>query len=88
MVNQPSLILADEPTGNLDSATGEEVLRLLWRLCDESGQTVIMVTHDPRVATYADRVAFLRDGRIVEEARLERGRDARMILARLAEPVP
>jgi len=84
MVNQPALILADEPTGNLDSATGEEVLRLLRRLCDESGQTVIMVTHDPRVATYADRVAFLRDGRIVEEARLERGRDARMILARLA----
>ena len=86
MVNQPALILADEPTGNLDSATGEDVLRLLRRLCDESGQTVIMVTHDPRVATYADRVAFLRDGRIVEEARLERGRDARMILARLAEP--
>jgi putative ABC transport system ATP-binding protein len=84
MVNQPALILADEPTGNLDSATGEEVLRLLRRLCDESGQTVIMVTHDPRVATYADRVAFLQDGRIVEEARLERGRDARMILARLA----
>jgi putative ABC transport system ATP-binding protein len=87
MVNQPALILADEPTGNLDSATGEEVLRLLRRLCDESGQTVIMVTHDPRVATYADRVAFLQDGRIVEEARLERGRDARMILARLAEPI-
>ena len=86
MVNQPALILADEPTGNLDSATGEEVLRLLRRLCDESGQTVIMVTHDPRVATYADRVVFLQDGRIVEEARLERGRDARMILARLAEP--
>ena len=86
MVNQPALILADEPTGNLDSATGEEVLRLLRRLCDESGQTVIVVTHDPRVAAYADRVAFLQDGRIVEEARLERGRDARMILARLAEP--
>ena len=86
MVNQPALILADEPTGNLDSATGEEVLRLLRRLCDESGQTVIVVTHDPRVAAYADRVAFLQDGRIVEEARLERGRDATMILARLAEP--
>ena len=84
MVNQPALILADEPTGNLDSATGEEILRLLRRLCDESGQTVIVVTHDPRVAAYADRVAFLRDGRIVEEARLERGRDARMILARLS----
>ena len=86
LANDPPLLLADEPTGNLDSATGEEVLRLLRRLCDESGQTVIMVTHDPRVATYADRVAFLRDGRIVEEAKLERGRDARMILARLAEP--
>jgi len=86
LANDPPLLLVDEPTGNLDSATGEEVLRLLRRLCDESGQTVIVVTHDPRVATYADRVAFLRDGRIVEEARLERGRDARMILARLAEP--
>jgi putative ABC transport system ATP-binding protein len=84
LANAPALLLVDEPTGNLDSATGEEVLRLLRRLCDESGQTVIMVTHDPRVATYADRVAFLQDGRIVEEARLERGRDARMILARLA----
>ena len=86
LANDPPLLLADEPTGNLDSATGEEILRLLRRLCDENGQTVIMVTHDPRVATYADRVAFLRDGRIVEEAKLERGRDARMILARLAEP--
>jgi len=84
LANDPPLLLADEPTGNLDSATGEEILRLLRRLCDESGQTVIMVTHDPRVAAYADRVAFLRDGRIVEEARLERGRDARMVLARLA----
>jgi putative ABC transport system ATP-binding protein len=86
LANDPPLLLADEPTGNLDSATGEEILRLLRRLCDESGQTVIMVTHDPRVAAYADRVAFLQDGRIVEEARLERGRDARMILARLVEP--
>jgi len=86
LANDPPLLLADEPTGNLDSATGEEVLRLLRRLCDQDGRTVIVVTHDPRVAAYADRVAFLRDGRIVEEARLERGRDARMILARLAEP--
>jgi putative ABC transport system ATP-binding protein len=86
LANEPVLLLVDEPTGNLDSATGEEVLRLLRRLCDESSQTVIMVTHDPRVAAYADRVAFLQDGRIVEEARLERGRDARMILDRLAEP--
>ena len=86
LANDPPLLLADEPTGNLDSATGEEILRLLRRLCDESGQTVIMVTHDHRVATYADRVAFLQDGRNVEEARLERGRDARMILARLVEP--
>ncbi len=85
LTNDPPLLLADEPTGNLDSATGEEILRLLRRLCDEGGRTVIMVTHDPRVAAYADRVAFLRDGRIVEEARLERGRDARMILARLVE---
>ncbi len=59
-----SCIFADEPTGNLDSKTGDEVLGLLRRSADEFGQTIVMVTHDARAATVADRVVFLQDGRI------------------------
>jgi putative ABC transport system ATP-binding protein len=60
-------VLADEPTGNLDSRSGKTVLELLRRACKELHTTVVMVTHDPRAASYADRVVFLRDGRIVHE---------------------
>jgi energy-coupling factor transporter ATP-binding protein EcfA2 len=62
LVNNPQLILADEPTGNLDSSTGAEVMRLLRSLNTESGVTLIVVTHDPEVAAYADRIVHLRDG--------------------------
>lgn len=65
LVHQPALILADEPTGNLDSATGAEVLNLLRELNRESGVTLVLVTHDPDVAAYADRIVRLRDGEIV-----------------------
>ncbi len=65
LVTDPSLILADEPTGNLDSKAGTLIMELLRRSCDELAQTTIIVTHDPRAAAYADRVVFLRDGRIV-----------------------
>lgn len=65
LVHQPALILADEPTGNLDSVTGDEVLNLLRELNRESGVTLVLVTHDPDVAAYADRVVRLRDGEIV-----------------------
>jgi len=64
LVNNPQLILADEPTGNLDSGTGNEVMQLLRNLNVESGVTLIVVTHDPEIAAYADRVIYLRDGGI------------------------
>jgi ABC-type lipoprotein release transport system permease subunit len=64
LVTQPAILLADEPTGNLDSKTGTAIMELLRRSRDELQQTIIMVTHDPRAATYADRVVFLRDGQI------------------------
>ena len=60
-------MLADEPTGNLDSKTGTLIMELLRRSCDELEQALIAVTHDARAATYADRVVFLRDGQIVRE---------------------
>lgn len=65
LVTQPEIIFADEPTGNLDSSAGGEVLGFLRRAVDDFGQTVVMVTHDPGAASYADRVVFLRDGRLM-----------------------
>jgi putative ABC transport system ATP-binding protein len=69
LASQPSIVFADEPTGNLDSRSGAEVLTLLKRSVDEFGQTVVMVTHDPVAAGYTDRVVFLADGRVVDEMR-------------------
>jgi putative ABC transport system ATP-binding protein len=67
LVSRPSVVFADEPTGNLDSTTGGEILRLLRRSVDELGQTTVMVTHDAHAAAIADRVVFLADGHIVRE---------------------
>ena len=67
LMSRPEVVFADEPTGNLDSRTGAEVLGFLRRSVDELGQTIVMVTHDPNAAAYADRVLFLADGRIVDE---------------------
>jgi len=64
LVTQPAIVLADEPTGNLDSKTGTAIMELLRRSRDELRQTIIIVTHDPRAAAYADRVVVLRDGQI------------------------
>jgi ABC-type lipoprotein export system ATPase subunit/ABC-type lipoprotein release transport system permease subunit len=71
LVNNPKLILADEPTGNLDSSTGAEVMKLLRELNTERGVTLIIVTHDPEIATFADRIVHLRDGEISEVETLE-----------------
>ncbi len=65
--NDPEIVLADEPTGNLDSKSGTAVLQLLRRSCDELQQTIVMVTHDARAASYANRVVFLKDGEIVRD---------------------
>src|SRR3954466_10582395 len=67
LVSSPTVLFADEPTGNLDSAAGTEVLELLRDAVDLDGQTTLMVTHDPRAAAIADRVVFLADGRIVDD---------------------
>jgi putative ABC transport system ATP-binding protein len=67
LVTRPALIFADEPTGNLDSRAATELLEQVRRAVDDLRQTVVMVTHDPRGASFADRVLFLTDGRIVEE---------------------
>jgi putative ABC transport system ATP-binding protein len=83
-VTNPSIVLADEPTGNLDSKNGEEILNLLRRSCDELGHTIIMVTHDPKAASFADRVVFLKDGLIFGELRLDGARgETATILERL-----
>ncbi|HMA35826.1 MAG TPA: ABC transporter ATP-binding protein [Chloroflexia bacterium] len=68
-VTAPEIVLADEPTGNLDSRAGTAILDLLRRSCGELGATIVMVTHDPRAASYADRVIFLKDGVVVRELR-------------------
>ncbi|MFZ3078187.1 MAG: lipoprotein-releasing system ATP-binding protein LolD, partial [Bellilinea sp.] len=71
LVAEPSLILADEPTGNLDTRASDEIAGLLRQVTKEWGRTVVMVTHDPRIAAYADRILFLKDGRIVDDTLLE-----------------
>ena len=67
LVNKPNILLADEPTGALDSKTGETVMRMLRFLCRQQGKTIIVVTHDPNVASNADRMISLRDGNIIED---------------------
>ena len=69
LVSRPTIIFADEPTGNLDSRTGAEVLEFLRRAAQHLGQTIVMVTHDAGAASYSDRIVFLNDGRIVDEMR-------------------
>jgi len=70
LISKPAVVFADEPTGNLDSAASEQVLELMRRSVDELGRTVIMVTHDHRVASYADRIVLLVDGKVSRDAKI------------------
>jgi putative ABC transport system ATP-binding protein len=81
LASRPAIVFADEPTGNLDSHSGAEVLNLLRRSVDEFGQTIVMVTHDPVAAAFTDRVVFLADGKVVDELRAP---DREAVLARMA----
>ena len=67
LASKPAIIFADEPTGNLDSHTGAEILSFMRTAVREMGQTIVMVTHDPTAASYADRAVFLADGQIVDD---------------------
>lgn len=87
LVTEPAILLADEPTGNLDSRRGAEIMSLLRRSCDELSQTVTLVTHDPQAAAYADRVLFLRDGRVVEELQVAKRPDAASAILQRLERV-
>ncbi len=81
-MNEPELILADEPTGNLDSRTSVEIMEVLQRLNREKGITVVLITHDADIAQYAERIVGFRDGRLVSDAPVAGRRDAaREILA-------
>ncbi|ROR92249.1 ABC transporter ATP-binding protein [Nocardioides aurantiacus] len=82
LMSRPTVVFADEPTGNLDSRSGAEVLALLRRAVDEFGQSIVMVTHDPVAAAWTDRVVFLADGRVAGELRSP---TRETVLARMAD---
>ena len=87
LVTRPALLFADEPTGNLDYTTGNELLDALWRSCHERGQTIVLVTHDARAAAFADRVLVIGDGRVRDTIELGRraDHDATALIGRLAQ---
>jgi putative ABC transport system ATP-binding protein len=84
LIGRPTILFADEPTGNLDSRTGGEILELLRTSADEYGQTTVMVTHEPRAAAIADRVLFLADGSIVKELARPRAAEVLEVMSTLA----
>ena len=71
LITEPVLVLADEPTGNLDTKSSDEIVALLQQVAKTWGRAVLMVTHDPRLAAYAERIVFLKDGKIVKETKLD-----------------
>ena len=89
LVANPSLVLADEPTGNLDTRASEEIASLLRQEANDWGRAVIIVTHDPRIAAYADRIIFLKDGAVVDQTVLEprggqNGQNAEVVAGKIA----
>lgn len=87
LVNNPDLVLADEPTGNLDSKSGKIVINALNKISTEYQKTIVMVTHDPQMASYCDRIILLKDGKILEELKKGSNRETfyQTILSKMAE---
>lgn len=87
LVADPELILADEPTGNLDTRSSDEIASLLRDVSKQYGRTVVMVTHDPRIAAYADRIIFLKDGKVIDETLLDRknSKNAEAVVEKMKE---
>jgi putative ABC transport system ATP-binding protein len=83
LVAEPSMVLCDEPTGNLDSRASDEIAGLLRQVSKDWQRTVVMVTHDPRIAAYADRIVFLKDGRKVDETHLSQPMDGQALKAKV-----
>jgi len=88
MINDPLLLLADEPTGNLDSRTSDEIMDLLLRLRDEHGTTILIATHDPLIASRCDTIVRIRDGRVVDQIAVERTESAEETLERISRYRP
>jgi putative ABC transport system ATP-binding protein len=85
LMNAPSLLLADEPTGNLDSATAADILKLVIQLRRDQGMTIVMATHDPQVAAHGERLVRLRDGAVVDDIDLTGGYPAEIMLRRVGQ---
>jgi len=83
LVTDPALLLADEPTGNLDSRSADEIAQLLTQASSDWGRAILMVTHDPRIAAHAHRIVFMRDGRIVDDTRIAGSADAQAAMERV-----
>ena len=86
LVNRPSILLADEPTGNLDSRTSVEIMDILQRLNEDESLTVVLVTHEPDIASYAQRALEFRDGKVRRDYRIERRQIARLVLPTMKSP--
>ncbi len=88
LINDPGLLLADEPTGNLDSTTGAEILQLLLDLRDQRGMTVVVATHDPVIASRCDRIVRFHDGRVIDDVQVEPSTDPQEVLGRISRLDP
>lgn len=87
LITDPAIVLADEPTGSLDSVTGQNLCRLLKELCHEQGRTIVVVTHEPAVAAWADRVVVMKDGRVLTEFCTKRFADPHALAAHYQDVV-